>query len=348
MAIPSHEKDLKGRPGHLDEVQQKAFDEFKQKAEEGFAKEGSGQRKWFDDTTLLRFLRARSFSVPKALQQFQSSSAWRHQTKVDEIFASMPVEEFEASRAFYPRWTGRRDKLGRPIYVFRLASLAGHSKDLMATPEERRYQRIISLTELLCRFVLPLCSELRPEAGVDCVTTIIDLEGVSLTSLWSLKSHLQQSISLTSNNYPETINTICVVNSPSFFPTIWSWVKGMFDEGTRNKVHVFGAEPGAELQEVIPAENLPKAYGGQQEWKYEDEPMLDDEIQAKIGRDGTKGPVLWEDGKVVELGEVRANKPSNSTSTATSTKTSTTATASASTASIPTSAGPPATTPNGH
>lgn len=292
-----------------------------------------------------RFLRARSFSVPKALQQFQSSSTWRQQTKVDEIYTSMPVDELEASRAFYPRWTGRRDSLGRPIYVFRLASLAGHSKELMATPEQRRYQRIISLTELLCRFVLPLCAELRPDAGVDCVTTIIDLEGVSLTSLWSLKSHLQQSISLTSNNYPETINTICVVNSPSFFPTIWSWVKGMFDEGTRNKVHVFGAEPGAELQEVIPAENLPKAYGGQQEWKYEDEPMLDEEIKAKIGRDETKGPVLWEDGKVVELGEGRI--PSETTPTKTTTTTTTSSTATNSTASLPTSAGPPATTVNG-
>lgn len=53
MAIPRQEKDLKGRPGHLDEAQQKALDEFKRQAEESFAKEGSGQRKWFDDTTLL-------------------------------------------------------------------------------------------------------------------------------------------------------------------------------------------------------------------------------------------------------------------------------------------------------
>ena len=50
MAIPSNEKDLKGRPGYLDEAQQKAFDEFKQEAEASF---DSTQRKWFDDTTLL-------------------------------------------------------------------------------------------------------------------------------------------------------------------------------------------------------------------------------------------------------------------------------------------------------
>lgn len=241
--------------------------------------------------------------MPNALKQFQASSAWRQEMKVDDIYASIPADEFESSRAFYPRWTGRRDKLGRPIYVYRLASLVAHSKDLMATPEDRRYQRIIALTELLCRFILPLCCDLRGDNSVDCVTTIIDLEGVSLTSLWSLKSHLQQSIKLTSDNYPETINTICVVNSPSFFPAIWSWVKGFFDEGTRNKVHVFGADPGAELQEVIPPESLPQVYGGKQPWKYEDEPQMDDEIKAKIGRDATHGPVVWKNGQVLKPGE---------------------------------------------
>jgi hypothetical protein len=50
MAIPKNEKDLNGRPGHLNEEQQKAFDEFKQEAEGSF---DSTQRKWFDDTTLL-------------------------------------------------------------------------------------------------------------------------------------------------------------------------------------------------------------------------------------------------------------------------------------------------------
>jgi hypothetical protein len=80
----------------------------------------------------------------------------------------------------------------------------------------------------------------------------------------------------------------------------------MFDEGTRNKVHVFGSDPGEELKEVIPPESLPQVYGGELAWKYEDEPSLDEEIKAKIGRDTVRGPLLWEDGKVVELGQGRA------------------------------------------
>lgn len=177
----------------------------------------------------------------------------------------------------------------------------------MQSPEERRYQRIICLTEFLCRFVLPLCADLSSDKSVDCVTTIIDLEGISLSSLWSLKSHLQQSIQLTSANYPETINTICVVNAPSFFPTIWGWVKGMFDEGTRNKVHLIGSgsDPAGELGEIIDLDNLPRVYGGRMDWRYEDEPLLDEEIKKSIGADETKGPVIWEDGRMVLLGERR-------------------------------------------
>jgi len=252
-----------------------------------------------------RFLRARSFNVQKAYEQFERSSTWRQTHKVDSTYDSFPISEFESSKQFYPRWNGRRDHLGRPVYIYRLASLVHHSKELMSVPEERRYQRIISLTEYLVRFVLPLCSDMTDDKSVDCVTTIIDLEGISVTSLWTLKSHLQQSISLTSGNYPETINTICVVNAPSFFPTIWGWVKNMFDEGTKNKVHLTGSGPdqGKELMEVIPAANLPKIYGGEMDWTYEDEPMLDEEIKAKIGANAIQGPVVWEDEKMVLLGQ---------------------------------------------
>ena len=79
----------------------------------------------------------------------------------------------------------------------------------------------------------------------------------------------------------------------------------MFDEGTKNKVHLTGSGPdqGKELMDVIPAANLPKIYGGEMEWTYEDEPMLDEEIKAKIGANAVQGPVVWEDGKMVLLGQ---------------------------------------------
>ncbi|OBZ71395.1 SEC14-like protein 2, partial [Grifola frondosa] len=132
---------------------------------------------------------------------------------------------------------------------------------------------------------------------ISSVTTIIDLDSVSLTSLWSLRAHLQEASTLATANYPETLSTIAVVNSPAFFPTVWGWVKPWFDEGTRRKVHVLGKDPGPVLRTLIDPKDLPKPYGGDLNWTFEDEPALDDAARELLG-EMPKGPVVFEDGRV--------------------------------------------------
>jgi len=174
-------------------------------------------------------------------------------------------------------------------------------KELDAVPPPRRYQRIIALYEAMTGFVLPLCTYLPHSAAptpISCVTTIIDLQDVSLGAMWTLRNHLQQASTLATANYPETLNTIAVVNSPAFFPTIWGWIKNWFDEGTRSKIHVLGRNPGEILRHLIDSEDLPKPYGGKLEWEYGNEPSLDEESQKIIG-EMPKGPALFVDGAVV-------------------------------------------------
>lgn len=60
---------------------------------------------------LRRFLRARRFDPVKAQKQFAEAEAWRVKHSVDELYSTFPVDELEDSRRFYPRWTGRRDKV---------------------------------------------------------------------------------------------------------------------------------------------------------------------------------------------------------------------------------------------
>jgi len=80
----------------------------------------------------------------------------------------------------------------------------------------------------MTRFTFPLCSHL-PHATsptpISSTTSIIDLGEVSLSSLWQLRHHLQEASSLSTANYPETLHHVAIVNSPSFFPTIWRWIK---------------------------------------------------------------------------------------------------------------------------
>jgi hypothetical protein len=62
---------------------------------------------------LRRFLRARRYDADKAEKQFSDAEAWRKQHNVDELFRTFETNEMELSKMFYPRWTGRRDKVSR-------------------------------------------------------------------------------------------------------------------------------------------------------------------------------------------------------------------------------------------
>jgi len=65
--------------------------------------------------TTSRFLRARKFDVAKAHKQFAATEAWRLEHNVHNLYATIDPDELESSKRFYPRWTGRRDKVRQAI-----------------------------------------------------------------------------------------------------------------------------------------------------------------------------------------------------------------------------------------
>jgi hypothetical protein len=72
-----------------------------------------------------RFLRARKFDPAKAHNQFAATEAWRHQHDVNNLYATSDPDELESSKRFYPRWTGRRDKVRqRALQYLRIVSIA--------------------------------------------------------------------------------------------------------------------------------------------------------------------------------------------------------------------------------
>ena len=79
--------------------------------------------------------------------------------------------------------------------------------------------------------------------------------------------------------------------------------QGWFDEGTRNKIYVLGRDAGPTLCTLIDAQNLPKAYGGELEWTFEDEPSLDEDARKAVSGEMPRGPVVFVDGRVERLGK---------------------------------------------
>jgi len=68
----------------------------------------------------------------------------------------------------------------------------------------------------------------------------------------------------------------------------------------RSKIYVLGQDPGTALREFIDLEDLPKNFGGELDWKFEDEPLLDEDAKQVLG-ELPKGPFTFVDGKVAPI-----------------------------------------------
>lgn len=116
-----------------------------------------------------------------------------------------------------------------------------------------------------------------------------------------------------------------IIGAPSFFPTVWGWIKRWFDPVTTSKIFILSsAEVLPTLSSFMDPTTIPKQYGGQLDWQWGDMPNLDDEARKLVGGLETppaegetkpnfiKGPVLFKGDHVEILGKVNGESRKHS------------------------------------
>lgn len=176
--------------------------------------------------------------------------------------------------------------------------------------------RLFALYENMTNFVFPLCSALPdrpyPETPVSQSSNIVDISKVGLKQFWNLKSHMQDASQLATAYYPETLDRIFIIGAPSFFPTVWGWIKRWFDPITVSKIFILNnANMKATLEQHIAIENIPKKYGGKLDYEFGQLPNLEPGIdetfkwahpEHQMGhRTFPTGPIRWQRGPDAEL-----------------------------------------------
>jgi hypothetical protein len=108
---------------------------------------------------------------------------------------------------------------------------------------------------------LPACSR---KSGylLETSCSIVDLKGVGIAKATSVYGYLQAVSNVSQNYYPERLGKLYVINAPWGFSTVFSVVKRFLDPVTVNKIHILGSGYEKELLAQVPAENLPKQFGG--------------------------------------------------------------------------------------
>jgi len=248
-----------GRLGNLTPIQEAAL----AKIAAELRAEGAFVEARHDDATLLRFLRARKFDVPKAKEMFLACEKWRKDFGVDELVRSFDFTELHEVDKYYPQYYHNMDKSGRPIYIESIGNL--NVKALYAcTTQERLIQQLVVEYESFLTSRLPACSAAVGHP-VETSLTILDLGGVSLSNFIRVKDYVAAATHIGQNYYPECMGAFYIINAPWAFTAIWAAIKPWLDEVTVKKVHILGG-PNAykpQLLAQIDKEALPKEFGGE-------------------------------------------------------------------------------------
>ena len=129
------------------------------------------------------------------------------------------------------------------------------------TTSDRMLQNLAVEYEKLADPRLPACSRKSGQLLETCCT-IMDLKGVGISKVSSVYSYVKLASAMSQNYYPERLGRLYLINAPWGFSTVFSVVKGWLDPITVEKIHVLGGGYQKELLEQVPAENLPKIFGG--------------------------------------------------------------------------------------
>ncbi|ORY21908.1 CRAL-TRIO domain-containing protein [Naematelia encephala] len=259
---------LSGHPGHLDAAQQSALEQFRKELlaeglipedREAVAKRLGYDR--YDDQTLLRFLRARKFDLPKSKIMWEGNEKWRKEFGTDEIAANgfHYPEQVEVNK-YYPQFYHRTDRDGRPVYVEQLGYL-DMNKIASLTTQDRQIRHLVHEYERFLKDRLPACSEKQGEI-IETSCTIMDLNGAGISTFYRVKDYVSAASNIGQNHYPETMGFMFIINAPYLFSTIWSLIKPWLDEATVRKIHILGKGYKAELLKYIPETSLPTDLGG--------------------------------------------------------------------------------------
>ncbi|KAJ7639364.1 CRAL-TRIO domain-containing protein [Roridomyces roridus] len=305
-ASASTSHNLAGQLGHLSPEQETSFAEFKVACEKDGLWTPGKTRPSLNEAALLRYLRARKFVVNDALAQLKDTEQWRETNKLDELYDTFDVDVYEEARKVYHQWTGRRDFSGRPVYVYEISHIKNHmasfeksstilknaSPTSSSDPIPPKMRMLCALYENMSEFVLPLCNAVPDRPNPE--------------------GHMQAASTLATAHYPETLDRLFILGAPSFFPTVWGWIKRWFDPVTTSKIFILSAaDMKPTLTQFMRVEDLPKKYGGELDWEYGMPPNVDSGIVAAVKGLGSsawvKGSVRWVQepqggGKIVKKG----------------------------------------------
>ncbi|KAJ3352174.1 cytosolic factor, phosphatidylinositol/phosphatidylcholine transfer protein [Kappamyces sp. JEL0680] len=212
------------------------------------------------DSTLRRFLMARDWDLSAAQDMLLAHEEWRVAEKVDDLVDHYVYEERDEVARALPRYLHKHDHDHRPIFIWNFGMTDMDRVNQITTLERLRKAAFLE-HERLTRTILPSYSK-RFGKDVYQVTMILDLNGATMYQFNEYRKFVSLSGKVLSQNYPEVLHKLYIINAPLLFSSIWYMVSGLLDPRTVSKITILGSDYMAVLKDVLDPQHLPSLVPG--------------------------------------------------------------------------------------
>lgn len=254
------ESNPQGHEGNLTAEQQKTLDAFTNElvAAKLISLDNAPP---YQTTQLLRFLRARNFDLKAATEMYKRTEEWRKNIDIDRLYEDFAFDERpQVSKFGWRMYYHKTDRMGRPIFIQDLSGLEA-DKVFSVTSAERIVQNFAVTLEHAVRHRYQGCSIAKGRM-IDDNLMILNIQGLGLSTFWSMKNKLQELLSILDNNFPELSGRVQIINAPMLFSTVWSCVKGWLPAHTTEKIDICDSDYLPTIRSLVDMENWPKHLGG--------------------------------------------------------------------------------------
>jgi CRAL/TRIO domain len=209
----------------------------------------------YNPHAILRFMTSPQGANAESL--FRKMVQWRMENNIDKF-----LDEYKPPQILldYNISTimDQYDRDGDPIY-FERGGMADDAGMLKRFTQDEIKEFVIWLRETITRGEWLQLYEQRQGRKVRDITIVYDLKGLNSSHVNPMVLKLfGECQKLSQDMYPAPIKRIIIIRAPAVFRYIWSVVKHVFPQATRDKMIFAGNNHTKELEKYIELENLPK------------------------------------------------------------------------------------------
>ncbi|WFD32234.1 hypothetical protein MSPP1_003278 [Malassezia sp. CBS 17886] len=249
-----------GHEGNVSSTQQQALDKLTASllADGAIEKENAPS---YQQTQLLRFLRARNFDADAARTMYMKAQEWKRDMELDRLCAEFDFEEREdVAAGGWRMYFHKTDRLGRPIFIQDLSNLDS-DRIFARTSPDRIVANFAVTLEKAVQKRYQACTDMQGHL-VDDNYMVLNVSGLGLSSFWTMRNQLQHLLAILDENFPELSGYVLIINAPYLFSTVWACIKSWLPLQTAEKIQICGGDYMACIGAHVDLDNWPEHLGG--------------------------------------------------------------------------------------